>query len=946
MFIKHVYRIMKKKSTNPGTSFRKFLVIILAIFSLAFSQSTYAHSVDSYSGTCASGPQYKVTAVVSNVNSSSNYRWQWKNASGNWICFVNGANTINGSSYTVTGAVYNLTTNPGPIVFTNPNMGLQGLEIRMVISDGNGVNPCTLPAGNTWTSTTNHFINVTNTACGICNAKVTSLYFNKLDGGTDLPITNGATFTLAQLGSLYDLEVATTGTVGSIKYTITGPTPSSNTENTAPYNSPASGTGAWTGAIGTYTVNIKTYNGAGATGSICHDTTITFILTSTGSIGDKVWYDTDRDGIQDASEDGISNVTVKLRNASNTVIATTTTNSTGNYLFSGLTAGTYSVEFPVTVFGYILSPAYVGTDRNVDSDPSVSTGVTPAITLNTGQNILSIDAGFAPDCSCTNSAANLLINGSFENGTTGWSWNAANGSLTTGTGYIACGSANGFNNQSSGTSKVWQDVTVTAGSTVTFSAYAGTHTPGIACSPKLSLIFLNSGNVVIGQTDVNVTRDVDINNSQLEKYSITAVAPAGTVKARVQSAITCNTMKIDAFCLTAVLPANLNLGNFVWYDANNNGVQDATENGISGATVKLYADANSDNVPDGAAIATTTTNASGAYGFGSLLAGNYIVGVTMPAGYTGATTTATSAAPNNDNNTDNNGVTIVSGELRSNFISLSAGAEPTTDGDGNNGNLTLDFGLRGTASIGDYVWEDLNRNGLQDASEPAIAGVTVTLTGPAGTLTTTTNAAGAYNFANLAPGTYSVTFSTPATYLSTQSKVGTNDNIDSDPVNGVVSNISLAAGQVKNTIDAGFYRLVNIYGHVWNDANGLTDLQINKTGTQAIPNSLNIYLVDMNTNLVVQSESILPDGTYSFLDVEANHSYKIVLSTVLVFPGQPSPTTFLPSGWQRVGENLGAGPLSGSDGVPNGLLFIDTENTDVHEANFGIRVNSGEVIIG
>jgi len=55
---------------------------------------------------------------------------------------------------------------------------------------------------------------------------------------------------------------------------------------------------------------------------------------------------------------------------------------------------------------------------------------------------------------------------------------------------------------------------------------------------------------------------------------------------------------------------------------------------------------------------------------------------------------------------------------------------------------------------------------------------------------------------------------------------------------------------------------------------------------------------------------------------------------------------FLPSGWQRVGENLGAGPLSGSDGVPNGMLFLDTETSDVFDANFGIRVSGGEIIVG
>ena len=32
-------------------------------------------------------------------------------------------------------------------------------------------------------------------------------------------------------------------------------------------------------------------------------------------------------------------------------------------------------------------------------------------------------------------------------------------------------------------------------------------------------------------------------------------------------------------------------------------------------------------------------------------------------------------------------------------------------------------------SLGDYVWEDVNANGVQDPTEPGIPGVTITLTG-------------------------------------------------------------------------------------------------------------------------------------------------------------------------------------------------------------------------
>lgn len=107
-------------------------------------------------------------------------------------------------------------------------------------------------------------------------------------------------------------------------------------------------------------------------------------------------------------------------------------------------------------------------------------------------------------------------------------------------------------------------------------------------------------------------------------------------------------------------------------------------------------------------------------------------------------------------------------------------------------------------SIGDYVWNDLNGNGQQDAGEPALQNVTVKLTLPNGTTQTkTTNASGFYSFTGLAGGNYTVTFTTPVAFTPTLSNQGTNDAIDSDPVAGIVT-VTLASGQNINTIDAGF----------------------------------------------------------------------------------------------------------------------------------------------
>lgn len=132
-------------------------------------------------------------------------------------------------------------------------------------------------------------------------------------------------------------------------------------------------------------------------------------------------------------------------------------------------------------------------------------------------------------------------------------------------------------------------------------------------------------------------------------------------------------------------------------------------------------------------------------------------------------------------------------------------------GDNNNFYLFIDdISIKSPASctpngsIGNYVWYDVNGNGIQDGSESGLAGVTVKLTYPnSTTVIKVTDANGAYLFTNLPAGTYSVTFTTPSGYVSSPSNQGVNDATDSDPVGGIVS-VTLAQGQNNTNTDAGF----------------------------------------------------------------------------------------------------------------------------------------------
>ena len=73
-------------------------------------------------------------------------------------------------------------------------------------------------------------------------------------------------------------------------------------------------------------------------------------VEASSTIGDYVWYDDDEDQIQDADEDGVAGVTVRITNQATNEVLTQVTNANGLYLFSGLDAGTYLVEVLTSTF--------------------------------------------------------------------------------------------------------------------------------------------------------------------------------------------------------------------------------------------------------------------------------------------------------------------------------------------------------------------------------------------------------------------------------------------------------------------------------------------------------------------------------------------------------------------------------------------------------------------
>jgi hypothetical protein len=364
----------------------------------------------------------------------------------------------------------------------------------------------------------------------------------------------------------------------------------------------------------------------------------------TASIGDIVFADLNNTGLESGfdSGPGVAGVTVDLLNsAGTTVLATTTTNSSGLYSFTGLAAGVYEVQF-VSPTGYGFSTEGVGSNAAVNSSANQTTGITAQITLTAGEADHNVEAGLVPGGSSGTGSATI--------GNTVW--------LDTNTNGLDDNSEQGV-----------AGVTVDLLNATTGAIIATTTTNA-------------SGNYAFTSLPTTTTYEVQFIAPTGDSFATANVTPVttGEINSVANSSgltgpITLTNGEVDNNVNAGLTVPKASIGDIVWLDTNKNGLLTTGEPGVAGVTVELL------NSTGTSILATTMTNSSGGYEFTGLNAGVYEVKFLAPAGDVFTTQGVGSNTAINSSANQTTGITapitLTAGQVDNN---VEAGLEKSTSG--------------------------------------------------------------------------------------------------------------------------------------------------------------------------------------------------------------------------------------------------------------------------
>jgi uncharacterized repeat protein (TIGR01451 family) len=669
------------------------------------------------------------------------------------------------------------------------------------------------------------------------------------------------------------------------------------------------------------------------------------------SIANAVWDDEDGDGVRDPGEAGIGGVTVALRDSGGNLIGTAVTDSSGNFQFSGLGNGNYTVDLTDT--------SGLLTNLQATTAPAASGQLAVVVA---GANVSAESFGYR------------------SLGTIGevvWSDSDGDGVRDPGEPGIGGVTVQIIISGLDGLFGTADDSVIATTTTAIDGTYRFTGLPQAYYRVQVT----DTGNVLTGYTQ---TGDPDVLVDEQGNVPLLAGAVDLTMNFGYQ---------------------NASLGDVsgsVFDDTDTDGVQDGGENGITGVSLDLVA-AGPDGLfgtIDDLVVATTFSDGSGNYGFVDVPNGSYRVVVTdvgnalngytltsgldeipvtvagtdvsnVDFGYARVPGTGTigtrvwldanrdgvinpsedgignvtvnlytpgpdGIAGNGDDVlvdtaiTDSNGyytftslgpgdyyVDVVQATLPPGLAATVGTTDPTgviqlADGQAYTG---ANFGYASATGslIGDAVFFDANGDGFQDPGEAGIGGVGITVTGPSGTFNVTTDAAGLWLVAGLAPGNYTVTVNTatlPPGYNTT-------------PTNGPASrNYALAAGADFLRADFGFDAPAGTTGTIGDTVFFDTNGNGVQNGGEGGISGVTVRLLNSSGSVVATTTTGV-NGSYDFVGV-APGDYTVEVTDIF---------------GALAGLNLSAGTN------PSGVVTL-AAGGDVNTVDFGYTSSGGAGSIG
>ncbi|MDM8517097.1 SdrD B-like domain-containing protein, partial [Desulfobacterales bacterium HSG16] len=537
----------------------------------------------------------------------------------------------------------------------------------------------------------------------------------------------------------------------------------------------------------------------------------------TGSVDGIVFNDMNGDGVQDADEPGLSGVVIELLDSDNEVIMSTVASIDGSYTFPNVVEGDYTVRetdpasyisitdnlVTVSVNAGITSTVDFGDQQTGTIDGTVFDDINGNGTQDAGESgisgvvieLLDSDGNVVMDTTTSGVGTYTfsdIIKGVYtihETDPSGFTSTTGNIVPVT----ISGGSADivDFGDQQTGT--------------ISGTVFNDINGNGVQDAGEVGI-----GGVTVQLEDVYgdmKTVVTDDNGSYIFTgilegiYTVHETDPSGYISTTANSA---SVIITEGSAATASFGDQQTgtISGIVFDDINGNGVQDAGESGIGGVTVELTGD-NGD-------VRTIVTSGNGSYVFTEVLEGNYTVREIDPSGFT--STTANSASV-------------------------------TVEG---NGAGIANFGDQQTGTISGVVFNDINGNGVQDAGEDGIGGVTVELVDENGDVKTVITAGnGSYVFTGVSEGSYTVREIDPSGFTSTTS------NSTSVTVTGDGAATASFGDQTTGTIS----------GIVFNDENGNGVQDEGESGIGGVTVELDDGAGTVTTVITAGN------GSYIFIDV-------------------------------------------------------------------------------